>query len=349
LKSPRNVTIREVAERAGVSTMTVSRVMRNEPSVTDETRAAVRRAVAELNYEPLLSARNLASNVAKVVGLVVPHTLSDVPLKRGYEYLSALHLGAIQVCKARDYGLMLVNPDDEATAVEQLVRNAKSRRVGGYVVAAPATEIDSLLDRLRAEGVVFSALSPGEIRPTDMWVGADERAAARALTLHMIEQGHHEIAYIGGAMKMRAGRERYAGYLDALKQHKIKAPKSPPLLTMLTFEAGCEAASRLLEQDWLPSAVCCETDDVAAGVMAVCHSRGMRLPQDLSVVGFDNFGLAHKIWPSLTTAHLPVEEMAAYAAEQVINALEGQPVEREVLLPCPIHYRESVSRPAQPT
>jgi LacI family transcriptional regulator len=335
------ITIHEVAAMAGVSAMTVSRVLRNEPQVAEKTRQAVEEAIAALNYVPLQSARNLSSSIAKVIGLVVPHSADDMPLKSGYEYLSALHLGAMQVCTARDYGLMLLHVNDKSE-VQRLVRLVQARQIGAYVVAAPATESPGLLEAMREERIVCAAVGPLTQQDGGIWAASDERAAARELALHVIEQGHREIAYVGGGMNIRSCQERVAGHKDALKQSKIKLRKDWIVQTGMTFEAGLDAGRRLLDQEWIPSAIQCETDDLAAGVIAAAHERGMRLPQDLSVVGFDNFGLAHKISPSLSTAHLPVEEMAAHATAQAIAALEGRPVENK-LFACPIHLRQSVT------
>lgn len=334
-------TIREVAARAGVSMMTVSRVMRNEPYVAEETRRAVEAAITTLKYEPLQSARNLASTVAKVIGLVVPHSAEDVPNRDGYEYLSALHLGAMNVCNARDYGLMLLQVQD-TTTVETLVRRARGRQIGGYIICAPATEMPGLLTTLHDEGIVHTSISPLNPAASGSWVAADERAAAGELTHHLAAQGHQGIAFVGCGADIRACQERLQGYKDALRKLKYKIRKEWTVLTGISFEAGLEAGRILLSQDWIPSAVQCETDDLAVGVIAAAHELGMRMPADLSVVGFDNFGLAYKVWPALTTAHLPVEEMAAYAATQVIGALEGVVIDNQ-LMPCPIHYRQSVA------
>lgn len=321
--------------------MTVSRVMRHEPHVAEKTRRAVQAAIEKLNYEPLHSARNLPSTVTKVIGLVVPHSAEDVPSKTGYEYLSALHLGAMQVCDAHDFGLMLLHVGD-ATPVEQLVRSARARQIGGYIIAAPVTEVPGLLATLQEQQIAHSSISPLKPPAAGFWVASDERAASRELAMHLGARGHRAIAFVGGSMAIRACRERLLGHRDALKALKLTSRKEWTVLTGITFEAGVQAGRTLLSRRWIPSAVQCETDDLAAGVIAAAHELGMRLPDDLSVVGFDDFGLAYKVWPALTTAHLPVEEMAAHAAKQVIGALRGTQVSNE-LLPCVLHFRDSVS------
>ncbi|MBU6257833.1 MAG: LacI family DNA-binding transcriptional regulator [Burkholderiales bacterium] len=337
----KKITIHEVAARAGVSLMTVSRVLRNEPYVAQATRAAVQQAIAALNYVPLQSARNLSSSVAKVLGLVVPHTAVDVPHKTGYEYLSALYLGAMQICNRHGYGLMLVHAESGAAA-QDLVRRAGARQVGGYVLAAPVSEHAGLLATLRERDIAHASISPLEAEPGGLWAAADERVAAREMALHIAAQGLHAIAYVGSGRAIRAGRERLAGHKEALKQLGLRSRREWTVSAGLSFEAGLAAGRKLLALQWIPDAVQCETDELAAGVIAAAHELGMRLPNDLSVVGFDDFGLAHKVWPALTTAQLPVEEMAAHAASQVIGALEGRRVENR-LFTCAVQFRQSVA------
>jgi LacI family transcriptional regulator len=339
-KIPTKVTIREVAALAGVSVMTVSRVMRNEPQVALATREAVRQAIDALQYVPLQSARNLSSSVAKVVGLVVMHMPKEAAARAGYEYLSSLHLGALTVCNARDYGLMLIQVEGAACA-DRLVRMARARQIGGFIIAAPATEVPGLVQKLCDANVTHATLGALTAAPSMNWVAADERAAAAELTTHVASMGHRDIAFVGGNAPIRACRERLAGFTEAMRRLKIPVKKEWLLKSGITFEAGVEAGRRLLSAAPTPSAVVCITDDLAAGILAAAHEMGWRLPEQLSVVGFDDFGLARKTWPPLTTAHLPSEEMAAHAAAQVIATLEGQSLQSRIL-PCPVHLRQSV-------
>lgn len=340
-KAPTKVTIRDVAGLAGVSAMTVTRVMRNESQISDATREAVQKAIKALNYEPLQSARNLSSTFAKVIGLVVPHMFDEVQNKAGYEYLAALHLGALQVCNQHDYALMLLQVND-ADSVQRLVRRANARNVGGYVVAAPATEIPGLISTLKEFAIKHAALSPFDADASELTVLADEREAVKLLVLHMGSMGHRDVAFVGGGANIRAANERLTGYKDALKRLKIKTRKELVIPTGLGFDEGLEAGRTLLRLDEPPTAIQCMTDDLAAGVIAAAHELGLRLPVDLSVTGFDDFGMARKMWPTLTTAHLPVEEMSAHATAQVIAALEGRHTANQ-LFPCEVKLRHSVA------
>jgi LacI family transcriptional regulator len=344
LNKPDKITIREVAAQAGVSVMTVSRVLRNEQYVSEDTRASVQAAIKALGYVPLPSARNLASSVAKAIGLLVPNEAADLEHKTGFEYLSALHLGALGVCLERNYALMLVKGQRPRSVADELVGYVRQRLIGGYVIPAPATEIPGLMKALRQQGVPFAAVSPLRPEQAPAWVAADERPAVREVTRQLIGLGHRRIAFAGGGGS-RAGVERLAGYREAMQAAGLQLDDRLVCTTGFGFESGLEAGHSLLAGRTRPTAIVCANDDVAAGLLAVAHRQQLALPQDLSVVGFDNSGLSRKTWPALTTVDLPVPEMAAQAVRQVISALEtgAEAPDMKVLLPCSVRDRDSVA------
>ena len=348
MSQPEKITIREVAVAAGVSVMTVSRVLRNEPYVTQDKREAVQAAIKELGYVPLQSARNLASSVARAIGLLVPDEMADVGHKTGFEYLSTLHLGALGVCVERNYALVLLRVSGLRTIADELVGLVRTRQIGGCVIPAPATEIPGLLKKLKQQQVPFSAISPLRAEHAMRWVAADERPAVKAMTARLIELGHRRIAFAGGGGS-RAGAERLAGFLDAMTAAGITPDKAHVGALGFSFDDGLQAGRLLLSGRRQPTAVVCANDDMAAGVLAVAHEKQLSLPDDLSIVGFDNSGLSRKTWPAMTTVDLPVAQMAAIAVRQVISMLEtgGDAVEPTALLSCTPCFRESVTRALQ--
>ncbi len=346
MNKPEKITIREVAARAGVSVMTVSRVLRNEPYVAEDKCQAVRAAIKELGYVPLQSARNLASSVPKAIGLLLPREAGDMSDKTGYEYLTALHLGALGVCQERNYALVLVKGQSERRVAEDLVGLVRSRQLGGFVVPAPATESPGLLNALARHAIPFSAVSPLRTDRAPLWVAADERPAVRAMTRHLIELGHRHIAFAGGG-SARAGFERLEGFKEAHQLAHLPVSDRYLSLTGFGFDGGLESGRALLGLAKRPTAVVCANDDIAAGVLAVAHEKQLVLPAQLSVVGFDNSGLSRKTWPALTTIDLPVAAMAAQAVRQLIGTLEsgGEAVAATALLPCLPTFRDSVAPP----
>ena len=324
--------------------MTVSRVLRNERYVTEDKRLAVQAAIDALGYVPLQSARNLASSVARAIGLLVPNETADLSNKTGYEYLSALHLGALGVCMERNYALLLLRGPKPRALADELVGLVRNRQIGGCVIPAPATEIPGLLKTLKQREVPFAAISPLRLEHVPRWTAADERPVVQAMTRRLIELGHRQIAFAGGSVS-RAGVERLAGFTDAMTAAGIAVDKRHVGTVGFGFDDGLRAGRALLTGARRPTAIVCANDDVAAGVLAVAHEKQMTMPDELSVVGFDNSGLSRKTWPALTTVDLPVAEMAAQAVRQVISLLEtgGEPVEPTALFPCVPCFRDSVA------
>ncbi len=345
--SPHNkVTIKDVAEKAGVSAMTVSRVMRNQGKIAPETRALVLKVISELSYEPLSSARNLSGSFSRTIGIVIPNANDYREYRHGYEYEYALLIGALNVCKSHDFAVSIIETRD-ADDVNLLVRKVLSRQVGGYIVPAPASEYLDLLKTLKAHDLAFSAISAFDTSHADLAVDADERSATRTLTTQMLDLGHRHIAFIGGADQHRATVERQAGFLDAVALHPDRADIQHVVHNCKAFfDDGLEMGLQVLSRPDRPTAVQCLTDDIAAGVIAAATRLGIPLPGGLSIAGFDNFGLARKISPALTTAGLPAEEMGEAAALQVIDALEGRSRRSVRTLDCRIILRDSITRPA---
>jgi LacI family transcriptional regulator len=340
------VTIREVAAAAGVSRMTVTRVMRHDPLVTEATRKSVQEAIDRLGYEPLQAARNLGRGKPKVLGVIAQRPEDVVVAGLGYEYLTALHMGVLQVCNDADYGMMLFPASSDHT-VERLVRRVRAKQVGGYVVAAPATDSPGLLDALRANGITFSAINPAAPDTDDMHVCSDDRAAVRSLVAAMLAMGHRKIAFAGAGNHQRACSERLTGYLDALQGMAGKAVKPIVYETKgMAFADGLELGRKLFKSRARPTAIQCITDDLAAGIIAAAHERRMALPEEVSIAGFDNIGLAMRLYPALTTATLPVQDMAMAATRQVIAALEGRQHTNVGPMECTVVERDSLVPPA---
>jgi LacI family transcriptional regulator len=343
----KKVTINDVADLAGVSAMTVSRVIRNKGNISPETRAQVKRIINELKYEPLSSARNLSGAFSRTISIVIPDFKELRQLRHGYEYEYALLVGALNICKVFDYAVNIVEirvPED----VNLLVKRVLNRQVGGYIVAAPTTEYADLLKTLQEHELVFSTISAYSSEHSDLVVVANERQATRDMAQQMLDLGHRRIAFVGGVDNQRATTERQAGFLDAINNHTDPSSIAFSIHNCNPFfEDGYRTGLYLLSNAERPSAIQCLTDDIAAGVISAANKLSIRLPAELSICGFDNFGLARKISPALTTAVLPAEEMAEVATLQIIEALEGKCKKAMSALNCEVITRESVASVAK--
>lgn len=339
------LTIREVAAEAGVSRMTVTRVMRRDPLVAPKTREAVEEVIRRLGYEPMHAARNLSSNRPHVIGVVSLRTAETEALGLGSEYLTTLHLGALQVCNAANYGLIFF-PSQDAESADMLVRRVKTRQLSGYVVAAPATETPELMNALKANAVPFSAINPADASMCPMGVLSDDRLAVSSLVGQMVKQGHRQIAFAGTGGHARAHSERLAGYLEAIGSSDGGRLRPRVFESSgIAFSDGLAIGREIFAKSRRPTAIQCITDDLAAGVIAAAHEKRLAMPEALSVAGFDNFGLATRLYPALSTATLPLMQMAIAATRQVLDVLEGRDVISWQQFGCEVVLRDSIGPP----
>jgi LacI family transcriptional regulator len=224
-----------------------------------------------------------------------------------------------------------------------LVRRVKLRQLSGYVIAAPATETPELMGALISNGVPFSAINPADTSSCSMGVLSDDRQAVRSLVDQMIRAGHRRIAFAGTGGHARAHSERLAGYLEAMES--AQGTRLRPQIYEsrgIAFSDGLAIGRELFSKTNRPTAVQCITDDLAAGLIAAAHERRMAMPAALSVSGFDNFGLATRLYPALSTVNLPLMNMAVAATRQVIDTLEGVETARWQHFACDVVMRDSI-------
>lgn len=307
------VTIDDVAKAAGVSPKTVSRVINSEPNVRAQTRDRVTAAIEALNFRPDPSARSLAASRSYLIAL-----LYDNPSD---SYLMEIISGVLDTCQAQHYQTLLCPlAFDRSDLIRELDAMLAQSRPGGLILTPPLTDSEALLARLAEQGLPFSCISPK--RPnTCVGVTLDERQAARDMVGHLIELGHRRIAHIRGHAAHGASRWRVDGYRDALKRAGIEF--DPDLLVQgeFSFDSGLQAARQLLDLAEPPTAIFAANDDMAAGVVRIAHERGLSVPGDLSVCGFDDIPIAHQIFPALTTVRQPAREMGSIAATELLKLM----------------------------
>ncbi|MEC3912461.1 LacI family DNA-binding transcriptional regulator [Sphingobium sp. CR2-8] len=309
------VTIRAVAQRAGVSAMTVSNVINGAGRASAATMEAVRAAIAELGYVPNLAARRLAKARATTMGLIY----SD----RRTPFLDAVLVGTLRATNA--HGLQLILREGEGTGREEAERIATDLVRSGadaLLLIPPFAELLSGSALLATLGVPLAAIATGRPMPDMTTVRIDNRAAMHAITLRVIAGGHRRIAYIAGPDHSSVVAARLDGFRHALAQHGIA--DTPDLIVRqgeFDYASGVAAGRRLLTLPDRPTAIMCSSDDLAAGVIAQAGHMGLVLPRDLSVTGFDDTILASRIWPPLTVVRQPVEDMAFRATQCLIAAL----------------------------
>ena len=315
----RSATIKDVAERAGVSLKTVSRVINNEPSVHARTREKVQREIDALGYQPDPSARSLRSTRAYALGLVY-----DNP---NAHYIINLQRGVLSVCRSSGFGLQ-IHPCDSASPklADELCTLVQRSRLAGLVLAPPMSEQPELIRTLTDAGIPFMRIISARKDPQDgaPCVYVDDRDAAYAITEHLIQLGHQRIGFLWGGHEHRSSIERYQGYEDALKDYGITLDRKLILPGDFTFDDGFRGARKLLALKDRPTAIFGSNDEIAAGVLAAAHSDGINVPYELSIAGFEDSPFSKQSWPALTTARQATEEIARHAAQRLIGDLQRE-------------------------
>lgn len=324
----RRATIKDVAERAEVSLKTVSRVINNEPSVMESTRARVLRAIAELDFAPDAAARNLRSGTPFVIGLVY-----DNP--NPYHIISVQN-GVLAACRETGFGLQ-IHPCDSTSPLlaDELADFVHRSRLAGLVLTAPMSERAELIAALLARKVSLVRIIAATQDPQDgmpcVWV--DDREAAYEVTEHLIQLGHQRIGFLSGGSAHLSSTERYAGYEKALADYNITPDKHLVVPGDYTFDDGFRGARRLLALREPPTAIFGCNDEIAAGALAAAKSAGINVPFDLSIAGFEDSPFSRQSWPALTTAKQATEDIARHAARLLIARVRQDSVDEH---PMPI-------------
>ncbi|MBC3765498.1 LacI family DNA-binding transcriptional regulator [Neptunicella marina] len=326
----KNITIQDVAEHAGVSMMTVSRVLNKGGNVKDSTRQKIEQAVQDLGYRPNFAAKNLSSGRKNFIGVLCFEPNSP--------YVSQFLFGCLRYCS--EVGYHLIVEENNADRLLDSKLQALCSGVDGVIVLPPLSEDKSLLERISAFNIPYVCVGQQHMALQDKFhstVSIDEQQAAADLTSSLIEQGHTRIGFISGDKSQGVTQLRLAGYQQALQQHKLSI--QPELIAEgdFSYKSALSATEQLLSLKDKPSAIFASNDEMAAAVMAVVHKHQFAIPKDISVVGFDDTSIATMVWPQLTTVRQPFVEMAKAA----IDRISGQNPDAKTLLPSSITCRES--------
>ncbi len=316
-RGPRNrgepVTIYEVAREAGVSTATVSRVINDRQHVREATRLKVEEAMARLGYVANRQARGLAGGRSKVIGLLV--------YELGSSYFSQLIKGIDAAVTSIGYDLMLYTTHARREREAQHAAELAGGPVDGLIIVL-AVDIRSYVDRLHSQRVPFVLLDHDSDVPGTTFITAANRQGARDGVHHLIGLGHRRIALITGTPGTSSARERLAGYRDALRDADIE--HDPALVVKGDFleDRGYAATRELLQLPSPPTAIFTSADTAAFGALRALREAGLRVPEDISIVGFDDIPESSLVTPPLTTVRQPLKEMGATAVRLLRNLMD---------------------------
>lgn len=313
-----NVTIKEIAEHAGVSMKTVSRVLNDEPNVKPLTRDKVREAAKALNYRPNFSARRLASRKS----FIIAH-FHDNP---NPDYLEKLHQGIHQACRtARYFSVMEPLPYPYAMAAADYLGQFK---IDGVILSPPLCDDIELLDVLTQANIPFVRISPRTERHLSSSSYIDDKRAVCRMTHRLIDMGHEKIAFIAGPDEHKVSFLRQDGFMKALKEADINLENCPIVQGGFTVRSGTEICQKLIKNNPNITAIFAANDDMAVGAIMGANKAGLKVPEDLSVIGFDGSRIGDVIWPALTTICQPAKAMALAAAELLLAEISDPELEK---------------------
>jgi LacI family transcriptional regulator len=329
----KNITIEDIARSANVSKSTVSRVLTGNSYVAKEKRKAIEKAMAELNYQPNIFAQGLAGGQSLTVGVLTQNF--------GSPFYDAILRGIIQGFADSEYSAIFADgrwkPEVERDALKTLV----DRRVDGLIVVGGLSSGSVLSDSTEERPLVVVGRTMSEL--AGHCVAVDNRAAAYVATQHLIEQGHRDVAHIAGDSSHQDAIERQQGYVQAMQDAGVGV--NPALIVEGNFrrQSGLMGVEMLLTRGQTFSAIFAANDQMAFGARLALYRRGIRVPDDVSLIGFDDQSDSAYMIPPLTTVSQPAVEMGEAAAKAILDLLKGNLVE---LSPFPTNFiiRESVAR-----
>ncbi|WP_434676780.1 LacI family DNA-binding transcriptional regulator [Pseudomonas sp. R1-18] len=328
--------IREVARLAGVSVATVSRTLKSPERVLAETRDKVNAAVEKAGYRPNLMAVQFRSRKTGNLVILVPAIANT--------FFARVISGAQRAAQAAGYRLLLCDTQGQESIERQFAELVYAYQADGVIQLRAFDPFEQSSDGAAMPPIVnvCEVIRQGR-HPT---ISLDNQAAAKAMTEHLLQLGHRRIGLIKGPKSSPLTRDRVAGYEEALRQAQIPLDDALVSHGDFTLNAGYLGASAMLKLNPRPTALFCENDEMAIGALRRIREEGLRVPQDISLAGFDDIPMAAYCDPALTTISQPAEAFGEKAVEMLIALMDGKPVtERHLVLPFELTVRESTGAP----
>jgi LacI family transcriptional regulator len=311
-----SVTIKEIARVTGVSVQTVSRVINKRPDVSPETRAAVEAAIAEHGFQPSAVARSLVQRRSQMIGVIAA----------GLKYFGVAQTvnGVTEEAEASGYSIILKElASFDVPDIVPVVDFLLAHRVEGIIFAPPqmGANIRHVMEQLPRGGppVVFLKAEP---TPAYTTIGIDNEAAARLAVNHLLALGRTTVAHVAGPLEWREARDRRDGWLGALRDAGLEA--GPMAVSPWSSAGGATAFAQLLDEHPGIDALFAASDQIALGALHVANARGIRMPEQLAVVGFDGLPETAEFTPSLTTVRQPLAELGKLAVQELVRAVDDE-------------------------
>ncbi|MFZ5817060.1 MAG: LacI family DNA-binding transcriptional regulator [Bacillota bacterium] len=332
-------TIRDLARRAGVSVATISRVLNNYPDVSEETKQRVLRLVSELDYRPSNAARSLVTRRSNVIGVF---------FLRDHENMVVIHpffqevlVGFKRAVGQAGFDMLFFTSQKPGDTDFSYTKRCLQHQVDGVVLMGVERH-DPGVTELAASGIPCIAVDVDVLGRRAGYVMSDNQSGARRAVEHLQSLGHRRIALINGIANSRVGHDRFVGYCDALARAGIPYRSEYVRDYDFTWEHGYQAMQELLELPEPPTAIFAAADYTAMGAIKAIHERGLRIPQDVALVGFDDIQVASMVHPALTTIRQDKEALGRAAGEALVRLIENPDASPPIItLPTELVIRES--------
>lgn len=329
----KRASINDVAEKASVSKTTVSHVINNTRNVEEETRRRVMQAIEELGYQPSLAARSLTTNRTDTIGIIV----SDVT----NQFFGAVLHGIEEISRPQNYNLVVCNTDEILEREDHYIDLLLRQRVDGIIAAATSQKWD-VLNKADVQHTPLVFVDREYEGLSGPFVGVDNFNGARMGAHQLINCGHRKIGILAGFQRLSTMRDRLAGFKTELGSQQIPLPEEWIVESSLNVESGCDAAIKLLTLPERPTALFINNNFLALGTLIALKKLGMRCPEDIALIGFDDHPWAEVACPPMTVIRQPAHEVGKRAAAILLDLINhNQPKETRVKLNCELVIRSS--------
>jgi len=331
-------TIKDVARLAECSIKTVSRVVNNEPHVTEHTRDRVLEAIETLGYAPNISARRLVQRKS--------YTICILLHEAGF-YQSVVLSKIMEIGYEHDYDILTQTYfPSHAKSKNKLMQLITEHRIDGLVTTPPCDVDDFIAELLKKSNIPLVQITPFNRATDAAYVSGDDYQGAFLMAEHLIALGHRRIAFLAGPRNQRTSLDRLFGYRAALEMHRIPQDEKLVLDSEFNFDGGYTAARIVMGIEARPTAIFGGSDEAALGALYALQEMRIEVPRQVSVCGFDDLAYSKHTWPGLTTVHHPIDEIVEQATYLLLQILSGEePAKNQVVLPSQLVIRGSTSEP----
>ncbi|PAB60067.1 LacI family DNA-binding transcriptional regulator [Anaeromicrobium sediminis] len=328
--------IKDVAKKAGVSVATISRVLNHPDTVSPTTKEHVLAIMKELNYTPNWFARGLNLNKTNVIALLIPNILNPI--------YTQIAKGVEDIAHQKGYNILLCNTEENESKEREYIEMLLKRKVDGLILTASLLNKKDI-NKIKKRETPLVMIGKNKSSAKENMVFTDYIVGAYEATKHLVETGYRKIAYISGVKHQIENIEKQIGYEKALKEFCLPVEKKYIIEGNNSIEGGYLAAKKLIQSKEIPEAIFAANDLMAVGAMDAIKTMGLRIPQDIAIVGFDNIDMSALVEPKLTTISQPVYKMGLIAARLLFDNIESndeeENVQQEIFLQSKLKVRKS--------